>query len=99
MEYVLLTNGVRTTNLAIQIAWCCISNHHVKAIIERENHIFIQNSCLGFVLEFAPDKIQRRYVSELRPCRNIVHSLNVGRVEKARRLLMRFWLDAERIFR
>ena len=41
---------------------------------------------------------QRGYVARLRLGRNIVHGPVVGRAAKPRRSLVRFWLDAERIF-
>ena len=89
MYCVRTTHGRRTLRsrgVSTTIARRCISNRHVNAIIA---------SIITSELKIAAVAL---LWSLLRLGRNIFHGPIVGRAEKPRRSLVRFWLYAERIF-
>ena len=85
MEYVLRTNGLRTTYLAMPTTSVrrCMSNYHVNATIASEitsSHSFkvmdveepeLKLAIVGSLWSLLQDERQRRHVARLRPARNI----------------------------
>ena len=89
---------LRSRGVSTAIARRCISNCHVNAIIASKITPELKIAAVALLWSLLQNERQRGYVARLRRGRNIVHGHILGSSAKPRRSLVRFWLDAERIF-